>query len=250
MAAFGLLYFNVLNIEWIHIDKPMPSVYATVGYSSVNIEHEGGNQVNRYSLFKNGVLFRNGSNWMIGDRINVPVVNGDNLLMLGDDEVLVILDDILLPVPIPGPEPPATNETLFETSLGTTYTTWIRVGTSPYINLLDSTNYIECNSENQKIGWFGFSNVSIEGTSFLLNISAYCKNSGNNGRAYFYVDYTGGTGTLFGPVGQHTAWQYDVINLGTHTRAEVNNIRIYIYGATSTGYPVEIDYANIGVKVV
>jgi len=257
MAAFSILYFNVLNIEWIHIDKRTPNVYATIGYSSVVVEHEGGNQVDEYSVFKNGVLFRNGSNWVIGDRINVPVVNGDNLLMLGDDEVLMVLDDIHLPVPIPGPP---TTEVLNVNSWTKTLnsSTWYKVGNIPYLSSNDyPTNYIYAtNSEGQKIGYFNFENTSLSGTSFAVNISFYCWDSDNAGKFGAFVNYTatgtswsqiGGAGRMFG---LHTTPSYESVDLGPLSLSKLNNLKIYFVSVVSAGKYVYIDHVKLGVRII
>jgi hypothetical protein len=85
-----------------------------------------------------------------------------------------------------------------------------------------------------------------------LNVSIYCQNDDGAGNEWadVYVDYTGaGSGTYVGTIGQHTNWQYDTIDLGTHAANEVNKLRIYLIGER-VGQPgdVRLDHIRIGVE--
>jgi hypothetical protein len=137
-------------------------------------------------------------------------------------------------------------------ALGSTYAGWTRTGTTPYVSAKDyPTNYISTASNGAQIGWFDSPSTTLTGT-LTVNISIYCQNidgAGNDG-ADVYVDYTGsGSGTNVGRVGQHTAWQYDTINLGTHTISEVNNLRVYLqYYKSGTAHNVLIDHIRIGLN--
>ncbi len=146
----------------------------------------------------------------------------------------------------------AAQEWLTGNTLGSTYAGWTRIGTTPYVSVKDySANYIYTASNGAQIGWLNFPSTTLTGT-ITANISIYCQNvdgSGDDG-ADVFVDYTGsGSGTNVGRIGQHTAWQYDTINLGAHTISEVNNLRVYLqYYKSSTAHNVLIDHIRIGVN--
>jgi hypothetical protein len=137
-------------------------------------------------------------------------------------------------------------------ALGSTYAGWTRIGTTPYVSVKDyPANYVYTASNGAQIGWFDFPSTTLTGT-LTMNISIYCQNvdgAGDDG-ADVFVDYTGsGSGTNVGRIGQHIAWQYDTINLGTHTISEVNNLRVYLqYYKSSTAHNVLIDRIQIGVS--
>ena len=135
-----------------------------------------------------------------------------------------------------------------------TWTSWTEVGSSPYLNAQDQpTNYIRRNYyyPSQNEGWFDFPDTTLTGT-LRVNISVYCNNDdgAGNERADVYVDYTGtGSGSLVGSVAQHTSWQYDTIDLGSHTVSEVNNLRVYFrWVGYGTPDDVRIDHVHIGVS--
>jgi hypothetical protein len=146
----------------------------------------------------------------------------------------------------------ATQEWLNCNALGSTYAGWTRTGTTPYVSVKDyPTNYVYTASNGAQIGWFDFPSTTLTGT-LTVNISIYCQNvdGASNDGADVIVDYTGsGSGTNVGRVGQHTAWQYDTINLGTRTISEVNNLRVYlVYYRSGTARNVLIDHIRIGVS--
>ena len=132
-----------------------------------------------------------------------------------------------------------------------TYIEWTEVGSSPYLNAQDyPSNYIVVSSGGSIEGWFDFPSTTLTG-SLNVNISIYCNNDDGAGddRADVYVDYTGtGSGTFVGSVGQHTSWQYDILDLGSHTVSEVSNLRVY-FVYTKSGGPgnVRVDRVRIGV---
>jgi len=134
-----------------------------------------------------------------------------------------------------------------------TWTLWTEVGSSPYLSAQDyPTNYIHRNSyPYQNEGWFYFPSTTLTGT-LSVNISIYCNNDDGafNDRADVYVDYTGtGSGSLVGSVAQHTSWQYDTIDLSSHTVGEVNNLRVYFtWVGVSAPDDVRIDHICIGVS--
>lgn len=146
-------------------------------------------------------------------------------------------------------------EWLDSNSFDSTEITWTEVGSSPYLGDLGPldppTNYINTRSPNGMEGWFGFPNTTHIGT-ISLNISIYCKNNDgvSDDYAEVYVDYTGtGIGSLVGSVGAHTNWQYDTIDLGSHTVSEVNNLRVYFkYIKIGGNDDVYIDQVRIGVE--
>lgn len=253
IGCFAVLYYQVMtNGLPITIAKPEPSIVVTFNYTKAFIYHQGGNPVETYSVIVNNDTIKTGGDYHIGDCITVPVQNHDSLIMTDDTNKAVILyvGDVRLPVYVAPPQP-ITNETLFVTSLGTTYNGWTKIGVTPYINSLDyPTNYISSIPESTKIGWFSFSNVTIQGTSFVVNLSCYCKRSDTAGRLYVYVDYSGGTGVQYGPIAQHSTWSYDTFNLGTHTVAEINNLRVYLLAVCSSGYPVIVDYIKVDINKV
>ena len=134
-----------------------------------------------------------------------------------------------------------------------TYTDWTTVGTSPYVDTQDQpTNYVyEPKTAGILIGWFDFPSTTLTGT-ISVNITIYCNNDDGVGDDYadVYVDYTGsGSGSSVGSVAQHTGWQYDTIDLGSHTVSEVNNLRVYFgYQKVAAGDDVRIDHVRIGVS--
>ncbi len=138
-------------------------------------------------------------------------------------------------------------------SYDSTWTDWATVGTYPYVDAQDQpTNmFEEMINDGDQVGWFDFPSTSLWGT-LNVNVSIYCQNHDGAGQesADVYVDYTGtGSGTYVGTIGQHTDWQYDTIDLGTHTASEVNNLRIYVIG-DKVGQPdhVRLDHIRIGVE--
>jgi len=143
------------------------------------------------------------------------------------------------------------NEWLNCNTLGTTYTGWTRVGTTPFVNAKDyPTHYIYTASNGAQIGWFKFPATTLTGT-LTVNISIYCNDADGTDGADVYVDYTGtGPGTKVGTVGLHTGWQYDTLALGTHPVSEVNNLRIYlIYSKSGPASNVWVDHIRIGVSI-
>ena len=136
-----------------------------------------------------------------------------------------------------------------------TYTGWVEIGSSPY---LDSQNqpvsYIRTMSNGVDEGWFDFPNTTLTG-SLNINITIYCNNDDGAGDDYaeVIVDYTGsGSGSNFGNIGQHTSWTYDTIDLGSHTISEINNLRVrfnYVrVGGLFGADDVRIDHVRIGVS--
>ena len=138
-----------------------------------------------------------------------------------------------------------------------TETDWTKIGFSPYLNDLGPldppTSYIYTSDPNKMEGWFDFSSTTQTG-SISLNISIYCKNidGATNDKAEVYVDYSGtGSGLLVGSVGEHINWQYDTIDLGSHTVSEVNNLRVYFkYVKTGGAAYVYIDHVRIRAEQV
>ncbi|DAC72004.1 MAG TPA: hypothetical protein DSN98_07500, partial [Thermoplasmata archaeon] len=136
-------------------------------------------------------------------------------------------------------------------SLGATYAGWTRVGTTPYVSAKDyPTNYISTASNGAQIGWFKFPSTTLTGT-LTVNISVYCSDADGSDGADVYVDYSGtGPGTKAGTVGLHSGWQYDTIDLGTHTVTEVNNLQVYLrYFKSGTASNVYVDHLRIGVSI-
>lgn len=132
-----------------------------------------------------------------------------------------------------------------------TYIEWTEVGSSPYLKTQDyPSNYIVVSVGGTREGWFNFPSTTLTG-SLNVNISIYCNNDDGAGddRADVYVDYTGtGGGTFVGSVGQHISWQYDILDLGSHTVSEVNNLRVYfVYIKSATPGDVRVDHARTGV---
>jgi len=129
---------------------------------------------------------------------------------------------------------------------------WTLIGSSPYLNAQDQpTNIIETKTDGYRTGWFNFPDTTLQGT-ITANISIYCQNDDGAGDdwADVIVDYTGsGSGSDVGNVGQHTAWQYDTISLGTHTASEINNLRVnFTYRKFTGADEVRIDHVRIGVS--
>jgi len=144
------------------------------------------------------------------------------------------------------------SEWLDSDSFDSTWTDWTEVGSSPYLSGQDQpNNYIYTKSHHNQEGWFGFPSTTLTGT-LNVNISIYCRNDDGvwNDRAEVYVDYTGtGSGSLVGSVAQHTNWQYDAIDLGSHTAGEVNSLRVYLrYVQIILADDVFIDHMRIGVS--
>jgi hypothetical protein len=126
-------------------------------------------------------------------------------------------------------------------------------GTQPYLDAQDQpTNYLESSENNAQSGWYYFPSTTLTGI-ITVNMSIYCNNDdgAGNDKVDVMVDYTGsGAGLDVGDVGQHTAWQYDTIALGTHTVAEVNALRVWFDWVFSGGKDeVRIDHVRIGMCV-
>jgi len=136
-----------------------------------------------------------------------------------------------------------------------TYTAWTEVGSPPYLDDQDQpANYIGTTSNGADEGWFDFSGTSLTGT-LNVNISLYCNNDDGAGDDYadVIVDYAGsGSGSDVGNIGQHTSWSHNTIDLGTHTVAEVNNLRVRFNYVRVGGFwkadDVRIDHVRIGVS--
>jgi hypothetical protein len=131
-------------------------------------------------------------------------------------------------------------------------TGWEEVGSSPYLGAQDyPSNYIWSTTNNRMERYFYFPSTTLTGT-LSVTISIYCNNDDGAGddKADVYVDYTGsGTGSYVGSVAQHTNWQYDTIDLGSHTVSEVNNLRVYFrYNGEGSADDVRIDHVRIGVN--
>lgn len=131
-------------------------------------------------------------------------------------------------------------------------TGWEEVGSSPYLGAQDyPSNYIWSTTNNGRERYFYFPSTTLTGT-LSVNISIYCNNDdgAGNDKADVYVGYTGsGTGSYVGSVAQHTNWQYDTIDLGSHTVSEVNNLRVYFrYNDEGSDDDVRIDHVRIGVE--
>lgn len=127
------------------------------------------------------------------------------------------------------------------------------VGADPYLNIQDQpTNYVWSLSNTAQTGWYDFPVTTLIGT-ITVNISIFCNNDDGPGddRVDVVVDYTGsGSGSIVGTAGQHTAWQYDTISLGTHTVAEVNALRVQFDYVFSGGKDeVRFDHVRIGLSV-
>jgi len=128
------------------------------------------------------------------------------------------------------------------------------VGASPYLQYQDEpTNYAhEEKTNGAELGWFNFPSTTLTG-SLSVNVSAYARNDdgAGNDRIKIFVDYTGsGSGVDVGEVGDHTTYSYDTIDLGSHTVAEVNALRIYLQIYVSPAADdVYIDHLRIGVSV-
>lgn len=170
------------------------------------------------------------------------------------------------PVNAQGTSLDSQNMTLQETDVGAPYqSTWLdtdqydglnessftTVGTSPYLGVQDyPTNYVTTKAPSSQGGWWHFPNTTLIGELYV-NISLYCWNlDGDNNDGFdVYYDTPGGPGTLLGRVAQHTAQQYDTLNIsGTLTQTQVNALRIMLvfYKSGGTDY-VYADHLRIGV---
>ncbi|MFW9963547.1 MAG: hypothetical protein ACFFCX_08290 [Candidatus Sifarchaeia archaeon] len=126
------------------------------------------------------------------------------------------------------------------------------VGASPYLGVQDyPTNYVTTKAPGSQGGWWGFPNTTLTG-DLTVNVSIYCWNlDGDNNDGFdVYYDTSGGAGSLLGRVAQHTALQYDVLQIsGTLTQTQVNSLRImlvfYKSGGTNNVYA---DHLQIGVS--
>lgn len=136
-------------------------------------------------------------------------------------------------------------------ALGDEYLDWTEVGADPYLDAQDQpTNYIYTTSSDVWEGWFDFPSTTLTGT-LSVNMTVYSNNDDGIGDDYadVYVDYTGsGEGSDVGDVGQHTDWQYDDIDLGSHSVSEVNNLRVrFQYIKVGGADDVRIDHVRVGV---
>ena len=143
-------------------------------------------------------------------------------------------------------------ETLDVNDWDETFDDWTETGADPYLDAQDQpTNMISVSGSGNFEAWFDFEDTSFTGTIYV-NLSIYCKNDDGSGNDYanVIVDYTGsGDGTDVGDIGQHTDWQYDTINLGTHTQSEVNNLRVNFSSQMVTQPDdVYIDHAYLTVE--
>ncbi|MFX1606784.1 MAG: hypothetical protein ACFFDD_12895, partial [Promethearchaeota archaeon] len=126
------------------------------------------------------------------------------------------------------------------------------VGTTPYLDIQDyPTNYVSTKTPGSQGGWWQFPNTTLTG-DLTVNVSIYCWNSDGAGDDGFdvYYDTSGGPGTLIGRVAQHTAQQYDVLQIsGTLTQDQVDSLRIMIvlYKSGGADY-VYADHLRIGVS--
>jgi hypothetical protein len=144
------------------------------------------------------------------------------------------------------------SEWLDTNALGTTYTGWTEIGTTPFLSTQNQpTDIIETKAAGAQHGWFDFPSTTGTGT-LTVNASIYCQNDDGAADDYadIWVDYTGsGAGSDVGDICQHTAYQYDTISLGTHTVAEVNALRVYfVYQKSGGADEVRIDHLRIGVS--
>lgn len=124
------------------------------------------------------------------------------------------------------------------------------VGDTPYLNAQDQpTHYVWSLSNGAQTGWYDFPTTSLSGT-LTVNISIYCNSDDTDDKADVMVDYTGsGAGADVGDAGLHTDWLYDTIDLGTHTVAEVNALRVWFdYIFVGAKDEVRIDHVRIGVS--
>ncbi|MFX1482434.1 MAG: hypothetical protein ACFFCP_04510, partial [Promethearchaeota archaeon] len=157
--------------------------------------------------------------------------------------------------------------TLQEMDVGTPYqSTWLdtnqydglvessltTVGTTPYLDVQDyPTNYVSTKAPGSQGGWWLFPNTTFTG-ELTINVSIYCWNEdGTNDDGFdVYYDTSGGPGTLIGRVAQHTAQQYDVIQIpGTFTPTQADSLRIMLvlYKSGGTDY-VYADHLQIGIS--
>ena len=261
VTIFGVLYFEVTQTEWIHVQKPTPTIYGTVSSQGVvQLRHAGGLEVSKYIVLRNGIEVMDGDKWHIGDKLSVLISDGDSIVMVGDGEILMDWNNIHLPIPQPEPPVPPTNEELDVSSWTKTLnsTTWVKVGNIPYLGSKDyPTNYLYAtNSEGKTIGYFNFENTTLSGTSFEVNISFWCWDSDGTGKFSAFINYTA-TGTTFSQIGgsgkvlgTHTTPSYETVDLGTLSLSKVNNLKIYLISSVSSGKQVYVDQVKLGIKVI
>lgn len=124
-------------------------------------------------------------------------------------------------------------------------------GDSPWLGAQDQPTHMrgELASADAQLGWFDFPATTLTGT-LAVNISCYTDSLDGDDWLDVWVDYTGaGAGADVGDIGLHIGWQYDTIDLGSHTVAEVNLLRVhFIYKKGGGGDDVWIDHCRIGVS--
>jgi hypothetical protein len=255
IACFSIIYLYTTTHEWIHISEPTPTIFATMGDNLVKFEHLGGETVSNYTIFKNGVKVKSGENFKIGDTITVPAQVGDSVYMVGNNQLLMQVNNITSSSnqsepPEPPSPPEVTYQYLYVVGDSNTWTAWKTLGPYPYLSETNDTIYIYHSVNAVQDGWFYFSHIQTSKT-YPVKLQIYCWTSAlSNCRADVYVDYVGtGSGTLIGCVAkQHTVAQWDTINLGNHTISEINHFRCYfLYAQSGATDSIYIDCARLQV---
>jgi len=141
------------------------------------------------------------------------------------------------------------NENLDCNGYDGTYSAWTFAGASPYLDAVDyTTNYIYTSGDNNNVGYFTFPSTSLTSGSATVTLYVYCMSGDGNDLASVYYNVGAGDIDTGVDVCDQTNWQYDTVNLGTLTAAQINALSIRFTSVRSPpGSEIRIDYIYINV---
>jgi len=135
-----------------------------------------------------------------------------------------------------------------------TLTTWNPGGSTPYLDAVDTTNYITSSGTTAFSVWMEFGETSGSGSGFTVNLEIYADNDDGDEDIHWEVDWTSdGTAEASGDwlnVPVTPQWYDTGVLSGLDTQAEIDQATIRFSTTKGAGGPgvTTIDAARIGIS--
>ncbi|MFW9892282.1 MAG: hypothetical protein ACFFFO_08780, partial [Candidatus Thorarchaeota archaeon] len=112
------------------------------------------------------------------------------------------------------------------------------VGTSPYLDSQDGTNYLTITKSGGYARWYTFGDTAETGTGFTITLFIYISGADGNDDVNWYIDTTGDdtaefSGTIIDPT---TGWYNTSGISGFDTPGEYNSGRLMVEGVAQANY--------------
>ncbi|MFA5102887.1 MAG: type IV pilin N-terminal domain-containing protein [Candidatus Thermoplasmatota archaeon] len=144
----------------------------------------------------------------------------------------------------------AVNENLVVDGFTATVDDWTKVGSSPYLNADDGTNYITTYRKDNNESWFTFADTTHTGSGFTVVMYVDFDAGNGDDDCNWYIDTTGDntpefSGVILNPT---TNLANTGIIAGLDTETEINAARVGFKKIVSNTATMTIDYAALTVQ--